>query len=46
MQSFGWRIPFWFGATAGLAAFFAKDHVEESDDGKAVAEAAAAEAGG
>ena len=29
MQSFGWRIPFWFGASAGLAAYFAKDHVED-----------------
>ena len=44
MQSFGWRIPFWFGASAGLAAYFAKDHVEESDEGKALA--AEAEASG
>ena len=44
MQTFGWRIPFWFGASAGLAAYFAKDHVEESDEGKALA--AEAEASG
>ena len=43
MTSFGWRIPFWFGATAGLAAYFAKDHVEESEDGKTAAAAAEAE---
>ena len=46
MTSFGWRIPFWFGATAGLAAYFAKDHVEESEDGKKAAAAAEAEADG